>query len=92
MLPFDAWNCHGITKFLFFFLRVVIWVIRCIFLIAWNCHGLLCRGIGKCFFLLLVVVMGLESASFCCCFDNKAHGFRSCHGIIIVMGLESASF
>ncbi len=25
---FVAWSCHGITKFFFFFLRVVIWITR----------------------------------------------------------------
>ncbi len=84
VLLFDAWRCHGITKFLFFSLRVVIWVTRCILLLIGVCYG-------------IIIVMGLESVSFCCLElsrDNKVHLFIawSCHGIIIVVGLESASF
>jgi hypothetical protein len=36
--------------------------------------------------------MGLESASFCCYFDNKAYLIRSYHGIIIVEGWKVLSF
>jgi hypothetical protein len=42
--------------------------------------------------LIARVVMGLDRASFCCHLDNKAHLFRSCHGIIIFVGMESAFF
>jgi hypothetical protein len=45
-------------------------------------------------FVLLVVVMGSESAYFCCYLENKVHLFiaKSCHGIIIVEGWKVLLF
>jgi hypothetical protein len=42
--------------------------------------------------LIARVVMGLDRAFYCCYLDNKAHLFRSCHGIIIVVSWKVPLF